>query len=156
MKCFLALAVVAAVWWPAPVSADAIISGRGCAIDGNTIQIGSKLKDKKCWGGINVRLHGSIARELDAQCPTSDGNSWPCGRAARFSLDQLLKRRSITCYHIDGAFKDNVPIVTCLSGRKDLALEMVLQGVAEAAHDESKRYELEEADAKKAKRGLWK
>lgn len=156
MKCFVALAVVAAVWWPAPASADAIISGRGCAIDGNTIQVGSKLKDNECWGGINVRLHGSVARELNEQCPTSDGNSWPCGRAARFSLARLLKPRSITCYHIDGEFKDNIPMVTCLSGRKDLALEMVLQGVAEAAHDESKRYELEEKDAKEAKRGLWK
>jgi endonuclease YncB( thermonuclease family) len=49
-----------------------------------------------------------------------------------------------------------MPIVTCISGRIDLALEMVLLGMAKALHDQSHRYELEEKDAKQAKRGLWK
>jgi len=33
---------------------------------------------------------------------------------------------------------------------------MVMLGMAEAAHDQSKRYLLEEKDAKQAKRGIWK
>ncbi|MDP6429452.1 MAG: thermonuclease family protein [Rhodospirillales bacterium] len=145
-----------AVLYASPVSAEAIISGPPCVIDGNTIQIGGKIKDHKCWGGIDVRLHGSIAPKLTETCTGADGNVWGCGQKAKDILARMIGRRSISCYHIDGEFKDTLPIVTCISGRRDLALEMVMQGMAKAMHDQSKRYALEENDAKQAKRGLWK
>ena len=145
-----------AIWTSVPANADAIISGPGCAVDGNTIQVGSKLKDTKCWGGINVRLHGSLAKGQGEQCTSTAGESWSCGLAAKLALARLMRQHSITCYHLDGEFDGNLPIVTCISGRRDLALELVRQGMAEAAHGTSKRYELEETDARKAKRGIWK
>ena len=152
----LAAIVFIAVLWASPVSADAIISGPACVIDGNTIQVGSKLKNQKCWGGINLRLHGSIARNLDEKCTDANGNVWDCGQKAKDTLARLIRLHSITCYHLDGEFVDDMPIVTCISGRVNVALEMVMQGMAVAAHDQSKRYELEEKDAKHAKRGIWK
>lgn len=151
----IAVLFIAAAW-AQPVRADAIISGPACVVDGNTLQVGGKVRDGKCWGGIDVRLHGSIARNLDVVCKDTGGRDWDCGKKARNALTRLIRFRSITCYHLDGEFDDTVPLVTCISGRKDLALEMVLLGMSEAAHDQTKRYELEEKDAKRARRGLWK
>jgi len=139
-----------------PAFADAVINGPSCVIDGNTVQIGSKLKDGKCWGGIDVRLHGSVAPGLKDTCTRRDGTKWACGKAAKDALSTMIKQYSISCFHIDGEFVDKTPVVTCISGRLDLALELVKRGMAKALHDQSKRYELEETDAKRAPRGIWK
>ncbi len=136
--------------------ADAVISGPGCIIDGNTLQVGGKSKDKKCWGGITVRLHGSIAPQLAEVCTNSKGAKWECGKKAKKALANMIEHHGVTCYHLDGEFKNNTPIATCVSGRTDLALELVTLGMAKAQHDQSKRYELEEKDAIKSKRGIWK
>jgi endonuclease YncB( thermonuclease family) len=93
---------------------------------------------------------------LNETCTDTDGNAWDCGKKAKDALARIIRRPSISCYHIDGEFEDRMPIVTCISGRRDLALEMVMLGMAKALHTQSKRYELEEKDAKQAKRGLWK
>ncbi len=139
-----------------PVGADAVITGRACIIDGNTVQVGSKLKDDKCWGGIDIRLHGSIAPELNETCTDSGGKAWNCGQEAKEALASLIRVNSVACYHIDGEFKGMTPIATCISGHVDLALEMVALGMAKALHDQSNRYALEEKDAMQAKRGIWK
>jgi len=141
--------------WAVPVAADAVISGPACVIDGNTLQIGGKTKKGECWGGIDVRLYGSLAPKLADACKRIDGTTWPCGAMAKKSLRQLIRLHSITCYHIDGEFDDGIPAVTCLSGRRDLSLEMVTIGMAKAPHDKTRRYELEEAAAKQARRGIW-
>lgn len=142
--------------WTSSVSADAVISGPACVIDGNTLQIGGEIKNRSCWGGIDVRLHGSIAPKLHETCTDTDGNAWDCGKKAKDALARVIRRHSISCYHIDGEFEDRIPVVTCISGRADLALEMVILGMAKALQAQSNRYELEEKDAKQAKRGLWK
>ena len=151
---YLGLSVLVLVF-TGPAHADAVISGPSCVIDGNTLQVGSKLRDGKCWGGIDVRLHGSKAPTSDETCSASDGNKWACGEAAKNALRTMVRQHAISCFHIDGEFEDNIPVVTCLSGRRDLAMEMVRQGMAKALHDQSNRYELEETDAKRKKRGLW-
>ena len=151
--------VVPTTGWRAAIAraraSAAVISGPSCVIDGNTLQVGSKLRDGKCWGGIDVRLHGSKAPTSDETCSASDGNKWACGEAAKNALRTMVRQHAISCFHIDGEFEDNIPVVTCLSGRRDLAMEMVRQGMAKALHDQSNRYELEETDAKRKKRGLW-
>lgn len=151
----LATLCIVALFAP-PASADAVISGPACVIDGNTLQVGSKLKDNECWGGIDVRLHGSVAPGRQENCATASGEVWPCGAAARDALRTMITQHSISCFHIDGEFEDGIPVVTCISGRRDLALEMVKLGMAKALHDQSKRYKLEEDDAKQSRRGLWR
>ena len=158
MRCFPKLVAILFIAVPCarPVSADAIISGPACVVDGNTLQVGGKVKNHKCWGGINVRLHGSIAPKLNETCTATDRNAWDCGQKASDTLARMIKPHSISCYHLDGEFEAGIPVVTCVSGRLDLAMEMVRLGMAKAPHDQSKRYELEEKDAIQAKRGLWK
>ena len=138
------------------VSADAIISGRTCVIDGNSLQVGGKEKDQKCWGGIGVRLHGSFAPKINVTCRYTNGTVWNCGQQAKEALTKIIGERSISCYHLFGGFEDTLPVVTCISGRRNLAREMVVLGMAKALYDQSDRYQLEEKDAKRAGRGLWK
>jgi endonuclease YncB( thermonuclease family) len=154
-KCVFVTALILAVFYLKPSFADAIISGPACIIDGNTIQVGGKMKAGACWGGINVRLHGSVAPDLKDKCPRPDGTDWDCGQVAKGALQNLIRVKSVTCYHIDGEFDGVVPVATCLSGHRDLALELVVKGMAKALHDQSNRYELEERDAKQSKRGIW-
>jgi len=144
------------ILWTGSASADAVISGPVCVLDGNTLQIGGKAKNDSCWGGIDVRLHGSIAPQLNETCTDTGGKNWDCGMKAKEALAKVITRHSISCYHIGGEFDGRMPVVTCISGRIDLALEMVVRGMAKALHTQSNRYELEEKDAKQAKRGLWK
>ena len=125
-------------------------------IDGNTIQVGGKVRDGKCRGGIDVRLYGSKAPQQNKFCKDSRGQEWPCGRVAAPPLSDLTRQAVITCYHIDGEFFDLMPFATCLSGRVDLALEMVLRGMAQVPHKIKPRYILQENAAKKARRGIWK
>jgi endonuclease YncB( thermonuclease family) len=139
-----------------PIHADAIISGPVCIIDGNTLQVGEKIKNGKCWGGIEIRLHGSMAPKLGDSCTDSNGTVWDCGQEAKETLARMIRMNNVTCYHIDGEFSVGIPISTCLSGHSDLGLEMVKLGMAKAFHDKSDRYTLEERAAKQAKRGLWK
>jgi endonuclease YncB( thermonuclease family) len=152
---FIVVLVISAQW-TSSVSADAVISGPACVIDGNTLQIGGKVKNHNCWGGIDVRLHGSISPKSNEMCTDTVGKTWDCGKKAKDALTRMIRQHSISCFHIDGEFEDGVPIVTCISGRLDLAREMVVIGLSKSLHDQNKRYELEERDAKRAKRGLWK
>lgn len=154
-KILLPVLLVSALWI-GTAGADAVLSGPGCVVDGNRLQVGGKVRDGKCWGGIDVRLHGSVAPSLTDTCKDSGGNTWECGAEAKKFLAGMMRQRSLSCYHIDGEFDGGVPVVTCISGRRDLALEMVTRGMAKALHDQSNRYALEEKDAKEAKRGIWK
>ncbi len=152
---FTILIVIGVVSAAPQARADAIISGPPCVIDGNTIQVGGKVRDGKCWGGIDVRLYGSKAPQRNKFCKDSRGQEWPCGRVAASTLSDLTGQ-NVTCYHIDGEFLDRMPFVTCLSGRADLALEMVLKGMAQVPHKIKPRYILQEDAAKKARLGIWK
>ena len=153
---FTILIVIGVVSAAPQARADAVISGPVCIIDGNTIQVGEKVKNGKCWGGISVRLHGSIAPKLNDTCTDADGNVWNCGQKAKDALANIIRMNNVSCYHLDGEFFNGTPISTCISGRSDLAMELVKSGMAKALNDQSNRYELEEKDAKQAKRGLWK
>ncbi len=153
---FTILIVIGVVSAAPQARADAIISGPPCVIDGNTIQVGGKVRDGKCWGGIDVRLYGSKAPQRKKFCKDSRGQEWPCGRVAVSTLSDMIRQTEIACYHIDGEFIDRMPFVTCIAGRTNLALEMVLKGMAQVAHENKPRYILQENAAKKARRGIWK
>lgn len=137
-----------------PTRSDAIITGRPCVVDGNTIQIGGRVKDAKCWGGVPVKLHGSTSPELDEVCANSVNENWSCGLGARAALFNIAEGKKTICHQLTGQFDGSVPYATCISGRIDLAREMVLDGMAKRPEG-SERYKEEEEKAKEAKRGLW-
>ena len=106
-----------ALQWAQPASADAVVSGPVCVIDGNTVQVGGKVKNHKCWGGIDIRLYGSKAPKLNEKCKDVEGRVWNCGMKAKDALADIVNPYSISCYHLDGEFEDGIVVATCLSGR---------------------------------------
>ena len=155
---FLRLVCVAGLagFCSGPAMADAVISGPACVVDGNHIQIGGKMRDGKCWGGIDVVLHGSKAPHLLEMCYNQAGIEWPCGQAAANVLKSIIRLATATCYHIDGEFQGNLPVATCLTGRKDISRELVKAGLAVAGAHKSNRYQGEADEAKRRRLGIWK
>jgi len=151
----LAAFLTALLSGPADTRADAVISGPPCIVDCNTIQIGEKRKKGVCWGGIAVRLHSSIAPDLDTTCTDSGGRTWPCGQEAKAAMSKIIRLKEIVCYHVDGEFMDGIPLTTCISGRNDVASQMIRRGMAKNP-PEHQRYKAEEDHAKERRLGLWK
>lgn len=139
-----------------PAMSDAVISGPVCVVDGNRIQIGGEMRDGKCWGGIEVILHGSVAPERTATCFNQAGIEWPCGETAASTLQSIIRLATATCYHIDGEFEGSTPIATCLTGRKDISRELVRAGLAKADAHNSQRYARDAEEAQRLRLGLWK
>ena len=139
-----------------PAISDAVISGPACVIDGNRIQIGGQMREGKCWGGIDVILHGSLAPGADETCFNKAGIEWPCGQTATKKLKSIIRLATATCYHIDGEFDGNIPVATCLTGRTDVSRELVLAGLAKSGAHDSERYTREEDEAKRRRLGIWK
>jgi len=152
---FTAVILVSGIATTASARADTVVSGYPCIVDSNTLQIGGRVVDGLCTGGIEVRLFGSKAPEKGDTCEDRSGKPFSCGEEAVRQLSKIIRRRHIECYHVHGAFDEVTPLVTCLSGRYDVAAEMVLSGAAKVS-DLSKRYNMEQAGAKRGKRGLWR
>lgn len=140
---FLALFVMVAVvagrtGWLAPES------GQFSAIDGDSLRKGEH----------EYRLHGIDAPELHQQCQGADGRDYACGRAARDRLRSLISGQPLAC---DIAETDRYGrrVAQCRAGPKDINREMVLSGWAMAYRRHGTDYAEEEADARKARRGIW-
>ncbi len=153
---WLAAAVCIAALASLPARADAVISGPACVVDGNRIQIGGKVRDGFCWGGIDVILHGSRAPGYHDKCHNKAGIEWDCGQTAIATLKSIIRLATATCYHIDGEFENGIPIATCLTGRRDISREMVRAGMAKAGAHESSRYLDDAKEAKRRRKGIWK
>ncbi|MHA1157264.1 MAG: thermonuclease family protein [Alphaproteobacteria bacterium] len=106
-------------------------------------------------GDIRVRVADVQPPSLERTCATGEGGSWPCGRTARHALRMYLRGRAVECYF---PFSVGLLDVTapCRVGRTDLALWLLANGWVEAGSSASESYRQAEADAKCARRGLWR
>lgn len=118
--------------------------GRFAAIDGDSLRKGEK----------EYRLHGIDAPELHQQCRGADGRDYPCGRAARDQLKRLVNAQTLAC-SIRETDRYGRLVADCRAGEKDINREMVKSGWAIAYRRHGTDYEAEEADARKAGRGIW-
>ncbi|WP_375449500.1 thermonuclease family protein [uncultured Devosia sp.] len=116
------------------------VSGRPRISDGDSFHLGAD----------RIRLLGIDAPELDQTCTDADSRNWPCGRAARDKLVDLVAAQSLTCQP-DGHDRFGRILAICSAGGRDLGLQMVAAGLAVSADD----YGREEAAARVARRGLW-
>jgi endonuclease YncB( thermonuclease family) len=140
---FLALLLMVAVaankaGWLAPES------GRFSAIDGDSLRKGAQ----------EYRLHGIDAPELHQQCQGADGRGYPCGRAARDHLRGLVNGQTLDC-GIAETDRYGRRVAQCRAGTVDINREMVRSGWAIAYRRHGTDYADEEADARKARRGIW-
>ncbi|MGE0024452.1 MAG: thermonuclease family protein [Hyphomicrobium sp.] len=147
----LALAVAAPLaWHPADralAAADpsTIIAGRATVVDGDTLEI----------KGQRVRLEGIDAPEADQTCGGGWFGTWKCGRAASEQLRWLTGGRRVEC-EAAGYDKYGRVLGWCSADGRDINAEMVRSGYAWAFVKYSTRYEAVEAQARKAKAGIWK
>jgi endonuclease YncB( thermonuclease family) len=115
------------------------IEGQAYAIDGDSLRL----------QGREVRLEGIDALELHQSCRNGEATV-ACGRAAREALAALLARGPVQCLDL-GRDRFARTLAVCHAGDVELNAAMVESGYAIAFG----RYSWEEAQARRAKRGIW-
>lgn len=115
-------------------------TGSGHASDGDSFRIGSD----------RVRLLGIDAPELDQTCWRADGSEWPCGRAARDRMAELLGSGKVACQP-EREDKYGRFLAHCAVADEDIGGAIVFAGLA-IGKDE---YGREESAAHDARRGIW-
>ncbi|MEZ5844158.1 MAG: thermonuclease family protein [Hyphomicrobiaceae bacterium] len=114
------------------------VAGRPRVIDGDSLSI----------AGRQVRLVGIDAPEGRQTCER-DGRAWRCGDAARDALAEMAGAH-VVCRGIE-ADQHGRLLGVCEAGGVDLNRRMVADGMAVAYG----RYQREEAEARRARRGIW-
>lgn len=112
-------------------------------VDGDTLAV----------EGQRIRLFGIDAPERDQMCEAA-GRSYACGRAAGEALARLIGDARLSCVE-----RDRDPygrsVATCTAAGRDLNRAMVAEGWAVAYTRYSRDYVRDEAEARRARRGLW-
>ena len=145
---FVAVAVVAAIWLdrarpprprPRLLEAPVTLIGPARIVDGDSIRI----------EGEEIRLRGIDAPELHQTCRRG-AETVPCGIDARRALMTLLASGAVRC---EASERDRFGrlLARCLAGGQDVGEAMIRlgQAVSFGAYGEV------EAEARRARRGLW-
>lgn len=101
------------------------------------------------------RVYGIDAPEYRQICKDNGDRDWPCGKLARTALEDMLRQGEYQC-DVHARDQYGRMIVTCKSGGTDLGAHMVERGHAMSSDNfDQVIYGAEEAQAEKAKRGIW-
>lgn len=120
------------------------IIGPARVVDGDTLEI----------GGQRVRLFGIDAPESKQPCRLS-GEPWDCGQAAKTALADMIGRHSVRCDPRDVDRYKRI-VAVCFAASMNLNNEMVRQGWAIAYRTYSKDFIPAEAEAQRARSGIWR
>ncbi|MGL4728512.1 MAG: thermonuclease family protein [Bosea sp. (in: a-proteobacteria)] len=116
--------------------------GRAIAVDGDSLRLNN----------VELRLKGIDAPEYRQTCRDDKGQDYPCGRFARRALAALVQEHDVACAETGkDRYGRGLAICRNLSNDKDIAAEMVRQGMAVAFGD----FDALEAEARAARKGLW-
>jgi endonuclease YncB( thermonuclease family) len=129
-------------------AATETFSGQADIVDGDTLSIrGEKTR---------IRLYGVDAPEGQQTCDDAAGKRYLCGSRAANALSEIIGRNGrVTCAEEDRDRYGRV-VAVCKADGKDINGELIRQGWAiEYGQYSDGRYSDEEAEARKAKRGLW-
>jgi endonuclease YncB( thermonuclease family) len=134
--------------------ARAGVSGPACVASGDVIMVNGKRWHGKCAGGTEVRLFGVIAPDLSEICNVPGGRRWQCGRASAAMLLEAVKSEKVDCV---GSSADSAGrlLATCRVRGEDIGQKMVRDGWALAYPRHSTKYEQDEEQAARARKGLW-
>lgn len=114
------------------------------AIDGDTLRSSND----------EIRVVGIDAPELFQTCRDEQGRDWACGREAHSFLQALVSRGALACTS-NSTDRYGRKLATCSAGPiADVGEAMVRGGHAVNFMDG--RYEAAEAEARGAKRGIWR
>lgn len=115
------------------------LSGAVTVHDGDTITV----------SGERIRLKGLDAPEYAQTC-SRQGATYACGRQARDMLRRLVGAGPVDCEGFERDRYDRL-LAVCKAGGRDVGEALVEAGWAVAYGD----YDRVEADARRARRGLW-
>jgi len=104
-------------------------------------------------GKLKIRLHGIDAPELKQQCRTEAGQNWACGVAARDALATMVAA-PLHC-ELRDVDRYGRLVMRCLAAGRDVAEELVSQGLALAYRRYSNDYVAAEGRASAEARGMW-
>ena len=129
-----------------------IIQGKVKVIDGDTV----KIKNNK------IRLSGIDAPELNQLCSKvflslsfiSFTKKYYCGKISTEKLKRLLKNEIILC-KVDNIDRYKRKLATCYKNKLNINSWLVRNGYALAYIKYSKKYILQEKDAKRDQLGIW-
>lgn len=119
------------------------LAGRGTAVSGDTLRVGS----------TTVRLSGIEAPEPDQTCSDADGREWSCGQTAKQALSRILRNGRVSC-DVSGS-SDGHGTGDCNLGGLDIAAELVRGGYVFATSGLFASYGSLENEARSAKAGIW-
>jgi endonuclease YncB( thermonuclease family) len=122
------------------------LEGTARVIDGDTLEI----------GGQRIRLWGIDAFESSQTCTTDNITvSYPCGRAATQTMEELVRNQHVTCTRKDIDRYKRV-VAQCFVGTTDIGRALVLRGWAFDYTQYSHGYYRDvQEGAREAKRGAW-
>ncbi|MEZ5870422.1 MAG: thermonuclease family protein [Nitratireductor sp.] len=115
------------------------LQGSAVVVDGDSLEV----------EGNRIRLEGLDAPEYRQTC-SRFGEQVACGKMARNHLRQLIGNREVVCTS-QGIDKYDRYLAVCKAGDTNLNEAMVRDGWAVAYGD----HDMLEAEARRAKRGLW-
>jgi endonuclease YncB( thermonuclease family) len=105
-------------------------------------------------GETDIRLYGIDAPEYRQSCRDKHGTEYSCGKQSANALRGLVKGQEVSCSSIE-TDRYGRAVADCKVGDLDINGEMVRLGWAVAYSRHSLSYVPVEAEAKKAKRGIW-
>jgi endonuclease YncB( thermonuclease family) len=117
--------------------------------DGGTIQLAD----------VTYKLNGIDAPEVDQICIDEHADTWACGVAARDQLTSLIGGHQVRCEDLgaDTTYKKRHIGMCTLEGETvSLNQLLVRQGFALNVETAKGSFNQDEAEAKEARRGLWK
>lgn len=115
-------------------------------VDGDSLRAGNE----------DIRLDGVDAPELRQTCIDEGGREWPCGRAARQHLRALIAHAVVSCPPRGRDRYGRTLAVCSAGGVADIGEAMVRDGYAVNYDRFTSRYATAEAQARAAKRGIWR
>lgn len=128
----------------AVLPAEAEIRGTPEIKDGDTFDIGF----------VRIRLHGIDAPEIGQDCAGSEGREWDCGGVALRYLQEIASEAPMICEGIERDPYGRV-IASCTVAGRDVAGQLVREGLAWAYTEYSNDYVGIETAARQARRGIW-
>ena len=105
-------------------------------------------------GDTDIRLHGIDAPEYRQSCRDKHDTEYFCGKQAADALRGLVKGKDISCASVE-TDRYGRAVAVCRVGELEINREMVRLGWAIAYSSHGTFYLGVEAEAKKAKRGIW-
>ena len=128
------------------------IEGNAFVVDGDTIKI----------KGNKIRLYGIDAPENNQICSKpwlsfniiTFNKDYECGLKTTNLLKKFIKNEKLVCKK-KSVDRYNRVVAICFKKRRDINSWLVRNGLAVAYTKYSKKYIINENDAKKEKKGLW-